>query len=105
MRGTVIAIFKTAEDLGYVSNFFSPKWWPYFPDVPYHKPDFLNEFALRHYIAGFLLVLVGCIDYFTFYNYPIQRSIVLARTERSYSENNKLLEIAEKAAHKDDLFR
>jgi len=42
---------------------------------------------------GVLLVVVAVVDYFTFYNYPMQRSIITAREERSGTENGRLLEI------------
>ena len=41
-----------------------------------------------------MVLIIAIVDYFTYYNYPMQRSIILARTERSLSENQKLVEIA-----------
>ena len=55
--------------------------------VPFGKATFRNEFALRHFIIGTLVLAIAVIDYFTFYNYPMQRSIILAKTERSKAEN------------------
>lgn len=87
-RGTIMALLQTAETLGFVSQFFSSTWWPYFPFVPYSNADLLDAFGLRHIIMGSLLLLIAVIDHFSFYNYPMQRSIIMARTERSYSEYN-----------------
>ena len=53
---------------------------------------------------GGLLLTCAVVDYFTFYNYPIQRSIIMARTERSAIENERLLEISEYHA-KENLFK
>jgi len=93
-RGTVIALATTAPTLGYAFSFAFDDWWEYFPLEPFSKPGFTNDFATRHFIIGVIVLIVAVIDYFTFYNYPMQRSIVLARTERSLSENHKLVEIA-----------
>lgn len=80
--------------MGYVTAFASQKWWDSFPVVPFHDWEFLHEFATRHYIVGVLYFIVAVIDKWTFYNYPMQRNIILAKNERSTRENNKLLELA-----------
>ena len=98
-----MALLQIAETLGYVSQFFSPQWWPHFPKVPYDEPDHLIAFGRRHIVMGCLFLVVATIDHFTFFNYPMQRSIVLAKTERSHAENNKLLELAQ-IPGRDDLF-
>ena len=103
-RGFAIAIAQTASASGYISSFLFDDWWSYFPMVPFGKATFRNEFALRHFIIGTLVLAIAVIDYFTFYNYPMQRSIILAKTERSKAENQKLVEIAMKTSCKAKLF-
>ena len=44
-RGTIIAMFLTAELIGFFSPFFSKKWWSYFPIVPIDNREYLNGFA------------------------------------------------------------
>ena len=86
-RGTSIASAQAAVGIGYAMSFAFNGWWETFPIEPFDKPGFTEEFALRHYIVGALTLMIAVVDYFTFYNYPMQRSIILARTERSLSEN------------------
>ena len=93
-RGTVMAVFVTMETFGFVSQFFGDEWWPFFPLVPYAQEEYLPTFGIRHIIAGSLYLVTATVDYFSFYNYPMQRCIIVAHTERSQSENNKLLELA-----------
>ena len=76
-----------------MTGFLANGLWQYFPQVPYTNPNFLPTYAKRHYIVGSLLLLIAVIDHFTFYNYPMQRKIILGKSERSYSENHKLIEI------------
>lgn len=103
MRGIVFAIFHSAEALGFVSAFFFGDWWSYFPVVPIDQPGFLGEFAIRHYVIGGLLVVVALIDYYTFYNYPMQRCIILGKSERSTTENCRLLELSQ-TTPKENIF-
>ena len=98
-----MALMQTADTMGFVSQFFSAEWWPHFPMVPINDPDLVHEFGTRHIIMGVLFLVTATVDHYTFFNYPMQRSIILARTERSHSENNKLLELAQ-IPGRDDLF-
>ena len=93
-RGSPISFVKAAGGMGYAVSFAFDGWWPYFPLEPFEKPGFTQEYAFRHYVIGGMVLIIAIVDYFTFYNYPMQRSIILARTERSLSENQKLVEIA-----------
>ena len=88
--------------VGFVCGFIN--WWSYFPKVPIEQLDFIPVSAVRHLIVGFLLLIVATIDYFTFYNYPMQKCIILAKTERSKSENHKIFELAATTTSKDRLF-
>ena len=94
VRGSIIAIFLSAQSFGFLSGFFFGGLWNYFPNVPYTLASFLPEFATRHFIMGGLLLTCAVVDNFTFYNYPMQRSIITAKTERSTTENERLLEIS-----------
>ena len=49
-------------------------------------------------------MIIAIVDYFTFFNYPMQRNIILAKKERSKAENQKLVEIATKTTSKARLF-
>ena len=46
------------------------------------------------------MMVIAVIDYFTFYNYPIQRNLILAKGERSNAENYKLIELAQAGTSK-----
>jgi len=87
-----MALFMTSEDIAYACSFISQ--WSSFPTVPIDESSFIPKFAVRHWVMGCLLLAIAVTDYFTFYNYPMQRNIILARTERSLSENHKLIEIS-----------
>lgn len=103
-RGITMSMAESAATLGYVTTFLFDGWWVYFPLVPFKKPDFLSEFANRHFAIGAAILVISVIDYFTFYNYPMQRAIILAKTERSISANFKLINIASQATDKTELF-
>ena len=90
-----MALFYSAETVGFVLAFASSKWWKEFPSVPYDNWKFLDDFALRHYFVGVLFFAVALIDYLTFYNYPMQRRIILAKKERSFQENKRILELSQ----------
>ena len=78
-----MALLNTMETFGFCSQFFGATCLLYFPFVPFDQQTFLDVIGRRHIIAGCLLLVTATVDYFTFYNYPMQRSIILARTERS----------------------
>lgn len=63
--------------------------------MPIKEASFIQEYAIHHFVMGSLFLGIAAVDYFTFFNYPMQRSIILARTERSRSENHKLIELTQ----------
>ena len=71
----------------------------YFPVVPINQEFFNSVTERRHMVIGLLLLACAFTDYLTYVNYPLQKRFIIAKRERSYSENQKIIEMQNNSEH------
>lgn len=84
---TVLVSWMACEPLGFLLQFIIGDYLAYFPIVPINQEFFNSVTERRHMVIGLLLLACASIDYLTYVNYPLQKRFIIAKTERSYSEN------------------
>jgi hypothetical protein len=61
-------------------------------DVTYE--DFHTKSAARHLVLGLIMLVLCLVEYFTFFNYPLQKALVIEANQRT-AEEQMILENAE----------